>query len=187
MKGIRIRRGKLIRSYGRHASEAGYIFCPAEVEFDDEPQSIRDYRFYLAGYADLTPSTELANAVRGRYDVSWTFARIQRVFFIKPDYGTFGRALDQGFVAVSNAGSTGYPFNCRDFLGRSHLQFSVDEKDDEACRQVSEAFWRLLLANPEDLEDFCCRILGAEEEWELEHLHGLEYGCNLGHLYRERL
>jgi hypothetical protein len=184
---LEIRFAQLVRVYGRLSKKEDYTFCPADLEIDDEPKSLQDYTFFLADYAESSSSTALRNAIRGRYDVSWTFARILRVFFIEPEPAEYGCVLYQGFVAVPDGHATGYPFRCCDLAGRSHLQFSVEEPDDENCRRIAGAFWRMLLDAPDDLQDFERRVCGPEEEWALADPSNLEYGCKCRHLYRERL
>jgi hypothetical protein len=110
-----------------------------------------------------------------------------RVFFIEPDVPDDGRVIDQGFVAVPDGSAVGYPFQCRDFAGRSHLQFSLEEYDSEACQRIATRFWQFLLEAPNDLQDFQLRICGPKEEWSLEFPTDLEYGCRFGHLYREKV
>jgi hypothetical protein len=183
---VQIRFGDLIRVYGRPAKMEGHTFCAADIDMYDEPEGIQDHRFYLADYVGSNASPALRSAIRGGYDISWTIARIMRVFFIEPDTAEYGRVLNQGFVAVPEGLTTGYPFRCRDHVGRSHLQFSVEETAGETCGAIAGAFWRLLLYASEDLEDFSRRVCGPLHEWSLADPLDLEYGCKFGHLYRER-
>ncbi len=186
MVAFEVRYGELVRVYGHPCKKEDYTFCPVDLEMNDEPESLEDYGFYLAEYAPSCSSIVLRNAIRGRYDVSWTFARIMRVFSIEPDPAEDVMVLNQGFVAIPDGHATGYPFRCRDFAGRSHLQFSIDESDTENCHRIAGAFWRLLLDAPDDLQDFDRRVCGPEHEWALADPTELDYGCKFGHLYRER-
>jgi hypothetical protein len=186
MDAVQIRYADLIRVYGRPDKADGYIFCPADLDIDAEPSSIQDYKFYLADQAASDALPQLRSDIRSRYDVAWTVARIMRVVFIEPEDPEDGRVIDQGFVAVQDSSAVGYPFQCRDFAGRSHLQFSIEECDSGACQQIARCFWQLLLNAPNDLQDFQRRVCGPEEEWSLEFPADLEYGCRFGHLYREK-
>jgi hypothetical protein len=188
MSAFQVRFGELIRVYGHPSKKEDYTFCPVDLEMNDEPETLEDYGFYLADYAESCSSIALRNAIRGRYDVSWTFARIMRVFSIEPepDEDGIGMVLNQVFLAIPHGHAIGYPFRCCDLAGRSHLQFSIDEPETENCHKIGGAFWRLLLDAPDDRQDFDRRVNGPEHEWALADPTDLDYGCKFGHLYRER-
>ncbi len=95
------------------------------------------------------------------------------------------RVLDQGFGTILEGHLTAYPFACRDFLGRSHLQFSVEEPDQNACRPIDGAFWRLFLRALDDREDFEVQVNAPLREDNIERWVDRESGCKFGHIYRD--
>jgi hypothetical protein len=119
-------------------------------------------------------------AVSQQCDAAWVRARIPRVFGFTPGLAEIEKALlHAAFVAVPQDNRTGYPFICNDHYGRSALGFSDDGPEESVQRAIADAFWGLLLRDPEDLADFEQKVFhpGA----------GLwrDYGCASGLVYCE--
>ncbi len=62
------------------------------------------------------------------------------------------------FIAIlpgDNGGLFGVPLECSDYYARSGLIFSSDNAPPEAVKdQIAEAFWVLLLLDPDDVADY---------------------------------
>ena len=103
-----------------------------------------------------------------------------RVFGFTPEVSDAEKSLlDVGFVAVAT-GNAGLPFICTDYYGRTALMFSPDGPAKDMQAKIAAAFWALLLASPDDVEDFEATVfhLGAGV-W-------MHFGCQDGvPTYRE--
>lgn len=73
--------------------------------------------------------------------------------------------------------SEGVPFECSDYYGRTGLTIAPHESDEPSKARIADAFWNVLLENPDDLADFETRVFhpGAGV-W-------LRYGCESGEPY----
>lgn len=147
---------------------------PADVALEGTSFSL-GYR--LEDHENNKPA-ELQHAIEEDIDAAWVRARIPSVFGYTPDAAEVEKALLYcGFVAVNAERTVGYPFVCTDHYGRSALMFSDDGPDEPVKRSIAQAFWGVLLENPEQLTDFEERVYhpGASV-W-------LSYGCERGRVY----
>lgn len=80
-------------------------------------------------------------------------------------------------VALPEGAEEAIAFRCTDYYGKSGLVFSPDENDAQAKQGIAEAFWELLLREPDALSDFQTRVvhLGASVT--------LVFGCENGEPY----
>ena len=92
-------------------------------------------------------------------DCPWVRGRCERLFLVSPtteeDRGE-KCGFDAGFIAVCpqpDGKLLGVPFICTDHYLRSGLMFS-DEVDPALSNRIADAFWNLLLADPNDLPDY---------------------------------
>lgn len=92
-------------------------------------------------------------------DAPWVCGRVQRVFSL-PQIPEEERAekscMGFSFLGVikENGQLVGIPFECTDYYGRSHLLFSGNAPPQVLIDQVANAFWQILLANPDDLPEY---------------------------------
>ena len=87
--------------------------------------------------------------------------------------------LYQGFVAVPDGAEEAIAFECSDYYGKTSLMFSAPETDEDLKARIADAFWSVLLTDPDDLTDFRRRFdhIGAGVT--------LMYGCEKGEPYCE--
>ncbi|MEZ6139267.1 MAG: hypothetical protein R3B84_01735 [Zavarzinella sp.] len=117
----------------------------------------------------------LKNPLTNHFEVAWVRARIPSVFKITPDPTEIEKTvLFMGFVAAAENKMEGVPFWCSDYYGRTSLTFSEEESDESLKDQVANAYWGLLLAEPEILQDFDVKVMhmGANVT--------LHFGCEDG-------
>ncbi len=95
-------------------------------------------------------------------DAPWVRGRVERLF-LAPSVGEEDRieksAIEVGFVASvprSDGTLVGVPFFCNDYYLRTGLTFSedLDPPPKELADRVAEAFWELLLREPNDLHEY---------------------------------
>jgi hypothetical protein len=143
---------------------------PADVEIDDESSS----SFPLSELPRDRIPPVLRRPVADKFEVAWIWARLPFAFGFTPEPSEGEKTLLwQGFVAVPEGADTGVPFLCSDYYGKTSLTFSRLESDDVKVR-VADAFWGVLLSEPNELQDFSARVL---------HLGApitLEFGCENG-------
>lgn len=172
---MKVRHAKLLNVFGRAARFAGFTIVPAEVALDGMSFSPS---FHLAELpADQVPPI-LRLPVERHYDAAWVRARFPYVFGISPEPTEMEKTLlCVGFVAVADGRDEGIAFECSDYYGKTSLTFSDDETDEAAKKRIRDAFWGVLLAESEQLEDFSARVahLGADVT--------LNFGCENGEPY----
>jgi hypothetical protein len=85
--------------------------------------------------------------------------------------------LNVGIVAVREGEDLGMAFVVSDYYGKTSLIFSELETSEPVKAEVAEAFWNLLLSQPDELADVKIRFLhtGAGA-W-------MSYGCEDGEPY----
>jgi hypothetical protein len=164
---------------GPPATFGGFTFQPAEL-----PAAARSgpLAFPLHDFAGQPPPAVLQLAFERQYDAAWVRARLPRVFGFTPVFVEEAESalLDVGFVAQSLGEAEVKPFVCADSHGRAHLGFPVHNGADGPLRKrIAQAFWGLLLAQPDDLADFEQMVYHEPTEiW-------LRLGCLHGMLYCE--
>jgi hypothetical protein len=150
---LEIRHGSLIDIDGP-ARKFGVInIVPAKVELEGTAfQSSHHLAEHGSEIKLLVEQSDIAVWVRGR---------AQQLFLIsnnteeeRPEKSFFGAS----FVAIlpgDNGNLIGVPFECSDYYGRSGLTFSSDNAPPKAVKdQIAEAFWGLLLLDPDDVADY---------------------------------
>jgi len=172
---MHVRHATLHNVIGRPARQAGWTIVPAEVELAGSSFSPS---FPLAELPPDRIPPVLRRPVASGYDAAWVRARLPHAFGISPEAPDIEKTLLlAGFVAVAEGQSEALAFECSDYYGRTSLMFSDDETDETAKAQVAQAFWDILLAEPDELEDFEARVLhlGAPVS--------LCFGCKHGEPY----
>jgi hypothetical protein len=165
--------GKLIDVLGRAAQANDIRIVAAVVQLEGSMYSgeyaLRDHTSH--------PPPILRTPIANHYEAAWVRARIPRALGFTPEPSETEKSLlDLGFVAVPPEGLA-FPFVCSDYYGKTHLYFSQSGPDEDSKRRAAHAFWSILLAEPDELEDFSTRVL---------HLGApvvLEFGCDCGEPY----
>jgi hypothetical protein len=169
---MKVRHATLLNLVGRPAKFGGFTIVPAEVEL--EGRSFRPL-FPLADVsADRIPPI-LRVPIEKHYDVSWVRARLPHAFGISPEPSEAEKTLHlSGFVAVPDGQDEAVAFWCSDYYGKTSLMFSDAETDEAAKEKAANAFWGVLLSEPDELEDFEASVihLGAPVT--------LHFGCEDG-------
>jgi hypothetical protein len=149
---MRVRHSKLRDIIGRRAMFGGYTFVPAELELDGV---VFQRSFHLSELSRDRIPPVLRVPLEWRYDVAWVRARLPDAFGISPEPTELEKAfLYVGFVAVRDGSDEGIAFELSDYYGRTSLTFSPSESDEAMKQEVANAFWGLLLADPNALADF---------------------------------
>jgi hypothetical protein len=172
---MEVRYGALLNVYGTPARSGGYTFMAAYVELDGGSGSL-DYRL-RDQFGDMAPPA-LRYPIRQGFDAAWVRARIPNIFGFTPGPAEIEKALlDLGFVAVTGDGSVCYPFFCMDHYGETALLFSDLGPEGIIKRSIADAFWGVMIQDPDELADFEQRV----------HHPGamlwLNYGCQSGQVY----
>jgi hypothetical protein len=173
--GMNVRHAKLLNVYGRAAKHGGFTIVPADVEL--EGTMFRpSYRLNELKSDRIPPVLRVP--VAEQFDVAWVRARLPVAFGCTPEPSEVEKTfLLQGFVAVPQGAEAGVAFECSDYYGKTSLTFSPAEIDEDLKGRVADAFWNVLLSEPESLADFHSRFdhIGAGVT--------LEYGCENGEPY----
>ena len=175
---MEVRHAKLLHVYGRRpAKQSGYTIVPADVELNGNSFSPS---FPLRGMPSTLIPPILRLPIEKHYDVSWVRGRLPHAFGISPKPSEMEKTLlGTGFVAVPDGQEQAVAFECSDYYGRTSLMFSYEETDEDLKSQVANAFWLILLAEPEKLEDFEATVL---------HLGApvtMRFGCRDGEPFYE--
>ena len=172
---MKVRHAKLHDVDGRPAKYGGFTIVPADLELDG---LAFDASFHLNKLPNHRIPPVLRVPVAERFDVAWVRARLPIAFGCTPEASEVEKSyLRQGFVAVPEGASEGVAFHCSDYYGQSSLTFSEHEHDEPLKSRVADAFWRILLSEPDALADFSARFdhIGAGVS--------LTYGCERGEPY----
>ncbi len=172
---MKIRHAKLVDVTGRPAKYGGFTIVPATVELDG---------------MSFSPSLPLAELARDRippvlrlpiehgYDAAWVRARLPSAFGISPEPSEGEKQfLLVGFVAVSDGSEEGVAFECSDHYGKTSLLFSPEEENAALMERVADAFWGVLLSEPDQLEDFEVSVMHSGAPITLH------FGCENGEPY----
>jgi len=106
-------------------------------------------------------SGEVKALLRDGEDAPWVRGRAQHLFLVphnteedRPEKSFFWA----GFIAIlpgDDGALFGVPFLCGDYYSHSELTFNEEDAPPEAVQdQIAEAFWNLLLSEPNDLADY---------------------------------
>lgn len=169
---MNVRHATLMNVFGRPAKYAGFSIMPAHLKL--EGQMFRPSYRLAQLPSDRIPPVLRIPIERG-FDVAWVRARIPIVFGYAPDVSEVEKSvLYEGFLAVSENAGDAVPFECSDYYGKTSLTFSPAETDEPLKQSVADAFWGVLLADPNALADFEART----------HSEGhAGYGCRDGEPY----
>jgi hypothetical protein len=154
---MKVRHAVLEDVLGSAKTFGGVSFVPAVVRLDGTSFST-SFPLREIDRAKVPPI--LRAPIDNGYDVSWVYARMPNAFGIEPEQsGTEKTLLEEGFVAVIAGQKDGIAFICTDYYGKTSLMFSDDETDERSKAKVAEAFWGLLLTEPEALTDFEASVM----------------------------
>jgi len=172
---MKIRHATLLDVYGRAAKHGGYSIMAADVDLEG---SMFSFSFSLSELPSARIPPILRLPVQQGYDVAWVRARLPHAFGFTPEPAECEKTmLYVGFVAVAEGQDEGIAFQCSDVYGKTSLMFSEAETEETAKAQVADAFWSILLSEPNELEDF---------ETPVMHLGvplTLHFGCKDGEPY----
>ncbi len=166
---MRVRNAKLHDVVGRPAKQAGFTIVPAQVELDG---MMFQPSFCLNELASERIPPVLRVPIEQQFDVAWVRARLPVVFGLTPEPSEIEKTfLNHGFVAVPEGSDEGVAFECSDYYGKTSLTFSDAEVDESLKARAADAFWALLLSEPDALADFTGRSYhDGAGVW-------LNYGC----------
>jgi hypothetical protein len=172
---MNIRHAKLHNVYGRPAKHGGFTIVPADLELEG---TMFDSSFPLSELPGHRIPPVLRVPVTKHFDVAWVRARLPVVFGFTPEPSEVEKAfLSQAFVAVPDGADVGIGFDCTDYYGQTSLTFSPKETDDALKSRIADAFWSILLSEPDALAEFSAKF---------DHIGAgitLEYGCEGGEPY----
>jgi hypothetical protein len=97
--------------------------------------------------------------IRPGEDAPWACGRIQRVFSLpqlpEEDRGEKSCMCFDFLAAFQENGQlVGIPFGCTDYYGQSLLMFSGDAPPRPLIDRITNAFWQILLAEPQELAEY---------------------------------
>jgi hypothetical protein len=169
---MRVRNAKLHDVVGRPAKQAGFTIIPAQLDLDG---TMFQPSFHLRELPSGLIPPVLRVPIEQQFDVAWVRARLSVVFGFTPEPSEMEKTfLQQAFVAVPEGSDEGIAFECSDYYGKTSLTFSQAEADEALKTRVADAFWRLLLSEPEALAEFTGRSYhDGAGVW-------LHYGCENG-------
>ena len=176
---MNIQHAKLHDVYGQAAKYGGFTIVPADLELEGTVFSLSFWLNELP--RDRIPPV-LRVPVAQQFDVAWVRARLPAAFGCTPEPSEREKTfLLQSFVAVPDGAEVGVAFECSDYYGKTSLTFSEAEGDERLMNRVADAFWSVLLSDPDELVDFIARF---------DHIRAgitLEYGCENGEPYCREL
>jgi hypothetical protein len=152
--------GKLLDVIGAGKVDGRFMFVPVRVELSGtsfSPESeLRDHP-----KAKTAADDDLQELLENRIDAIWARSRIEALFAVpsaSEDERVEKSLMGFGFLAVENSSldsqPIAYAFECTDYYGRSNLFFSEAEIDPDLRSSIGDAFWDLLLSNPDKLADY---------------------------------
>lgn len=122
------------------------------------PKTWEDVTFVPASVrivGNWTPGRPLpqGRVLPGGNDGPWVRGRLERMFqvHLHPDESEEKAGMHGSFVGVF--GDQGVPFVCRDVYLKTLLFFSGNEAPD-VCERIANAFWGLLLSEPDNVIDY---------------------------------
>lgn len=158
LSSLEIRFGTLKDVLGQAVAHHGIRFVPAKVDFSGYENGPT-----LADAAAASDASVRAVVNPGE-DAPWVSGRIQRVFLQRqiPEEDR-GEKCCMWFtflaVTIDGDSAVAIPFVCSDHYGKSLLLFGDVPAPDAATMQtIADAFWSLLLENPNDLIDYVDRM-----------------------------
>ena len=149
---MNIRHAQLQNVYGRAAMHGGFTIVPADVQLTG---TMFDPSFHLRELPSNRIPPVLRVPIEQLFDVAWVRARLPAVFGVTPEPSETEKTfLQQAFVAVPEGSDEGIAFECSDYYGKTSLMFSEAETDEPLKSRIADAFWSLLLSEPDALADF---------------------------------
>jgi hypothetical protein len=154
---IKVRFGELEDVVGQARRHDEIAIVPARVRLTGSMLTNGPhFEEYLAA---LKLAADVKALIHPGEDAPWVCGRVQRVFSL-PQLPEEERAEKScmGFsflAALQEDGQfVGIPFECRDYYGRSLLMFSGDAPPKPLMDRISNAFWQILLEQPQDLPEY---------------------------------
>src|SRR5262245_47319376 len=153
---IKVRFGELDDVIGPARRHEEISIVPARVRLTGSMLTNGPHlEVYLAGHK-LPASVKVL--VRPGEEDRWVVGGIQGVYSL-PQLLEEERAekscMGFGFLAAlqEDGELVGIPFECTDYYGRSLLMFSGDAPPQALIDRITNAFWQILLAEPQDLAE----------------------------------
>jgi hypothetical protein len=161
---IQIRHGQFTDLTGPPQRHGDMTFAPAEIRLHgsmfDLTHSLEDHLKRM----DVSPETK--TLVRPGEDAVWVRGRAQQLFMIpnttEEDRGekAFFFASFLALIEGEDDRYVGIPFECSDYYGRSELIFSSEDSPPlEVQDRIANAFWSLLLSEPDAIADYRDSVL----------------------------
>jgi hypothetical protein len=173
-----IRHGELIDVIGSPVRFEDVTFVPASTRLIGTSFSAQ---FNLIDWA-REQQRKLPAIVRGDENAAWFLGRLMYLFNtenVAEDERMEKTCFDVSFVAIlSDASNIAVPFDCSDHYGRTSLMFSSDDEPPLELRsRIADAFYGLMLDEPDSLTDYDNRLFhsGAGFWIEFGVSHGEPY------------
>ncbi|MCA9069402.1 MAG: hypothetical protein KDA84_10785 [Planctomycetaceae bacterium] len=155
---IEIRHGRFLDLDGPPQKLDDLTIAPAKIELYG---SMFDLTHHLEDHLkQRSVSAEVRALIRPRQNAIWIRARAQRLFHIPSSVAEdrIEKSFFQAeFLAIfpEEGQYIGVPFECSDYYGRTGLTFSSEDSPPESLQdKIADAFWELLLSDPNDIEDY---------------------------------
>lgn len=156
---IQIRHGQFTDLTGPSRPHGDILFASAEIKLLGSAftltHCLEDH------LQQIVVSPETMALVRPGQDAVWVRGRAQQLFKIpnttEEDRGekTFFFSTFLALMKEEDGRYVGVPFECSDYYGRAGLMFSSeDSPPPELQDRIAKAFWSLLLAEPDEMEDY---------------------------------
>src|SRR5262245_39368360 len=154
---IQVRFGELEDVIGHVCRHGDIAIVPARVRLTGRMLTNGSYLEDYLG-ARKVPADVKALVHPGE-DAPWVCGRVQRVFSLpqipEEERGEKSCMVFSFLAAFQEDGQlVGIPFDCTDHYGRSLLLFSGDAPPQPIIDRVADAFWGILLENPQDIPDY---------------------------------
>lgn len=181
---MRVRHGRLGTMVGPVRNGETYSFAPAQVELEGDALSsefgLQDFLSESAYSGAAYPGWVKEMAESG-LDAMWVQGRLRQEFLCDPAVSDLEKtSISLGFAAVNKSSSgEAHLFLCTDYYLMTGFIFSEPGPDDQTRRDIACDFWKLLLANPNDIADY---------DGETYHIGAgvwMRYGCHDGEFYYE--
>ncbi len=150
-----IRHGQFLDVAGSPIRQDDVTLVPARVKLDGTSFSPV---FNLVEWCKFQ-NIPLPRIAQGEENAPWVLGRLMALFNAEntPEAERGEKScMNASFLAILNdENSIAIPFDCCDYYGRTSLYFSSENPPSrEHQRRIADAYFRLLLKDPEDLVDY---------------------------------
>jgi hypothetical protein len=153
---VRVRFGELEDVIGHVRRHDDIAIVPARIRLTGSMLTNGSYlQEYLTAHK---VSVDIEALIHPGQDAPWVCGRVQRVFSLPqvPEQERVEKScMEFGFLAAleEDGQLLGIPFECTDYYGRSLLIFSGNAPAQPLIDQIANAFWQIMLEEPQDLPE----------------------------------